>query len=80
MLLQVPILHREIIDIYRIHMVRVLCYVMVYGSPSLPHSALQSGVVPGAQGSTQGALSADSGPPPSGLLLTGLTGFRVSCY
>ena len=70
MLLQATILHCEIIDIYCIHMVRVLCYVMVYGGPSLPHSALQSGVFPGAQGSTQGALSADSGPPPSGLLLT----------
>ena len=35
---------------------------------SLVHSALQSGVVPGAQCSTQGALSADSGPTPSGLL------------
>ena len=51
-------------------MVKMLCYVMVYGGLSLAHSALQSGVVPGAQCSTQGALSADSGPTPSGLLLT----------
>ena len=43
---------------------------MVYGGLSLPHSALQRGVVPGAQCSTPGALSADSGPTPSGLLLT----------